>query len=591
MSSQNDDRPVPGDDGLGGEADQTVRAAFRELQASAHRVDPGAALPRVGAVWAGAKPAALVPVAIVLVVVAAIGIGVLVTRGGGPEQVTTDGGDPDDGVPAGTGEPADGDLEGSWTLTDGVRLVDGWPVTLVLEGDRFFGTSACNSYGGQHQIAGSSIGFGEVGATAIGCESEVMESEQEYLAALASVESFALDGGRLTLRGTGVELVFERATRVETSELVDVTWLLVELVDDDVASSVGGTGAHLHLASDGTVDAGTGCRSLSGTWQLVGDHQILFPDLAADGSCSAELADQDNYVIGVLGDGFTAQVDGDRLTVTSSGNEGLVFRRATGEETLEEPTSADQVGFAFDETLIWSVILVAEDDVLNVRAGPGVANEIVGELEPGEQGIVAGTEVVDVDGGRWRQVHTASIPGGWVNEAFLTAQPVDATAIEVEALSALVVRLVGGELPAELAGSGEGVWVGGIGVYADFPFPVRFVSWSEWGGPVDFTPQELLDADQDCPECSITPRDFLRLPPPGTDYEIVVDADLLAPDPGGGSTFQNGFVADLQAMWHLTVDVPASAPGALDWQRIHFFFDWRGGAPSLRAVYTWGWTP
>jgi hypothetical protein len=42
-------------------------------------------------------------------------------------------------------------------------------------------------------------------------------------------------------------------------------------------------------------------------------------------------------VITVLGDGFTAEVDGDRLTLTSSGNEGLLYRAITEDELAETP--------------------------------------------------------------------------------------------------------------------------------------------------------------------------------------------------------------------------------------------------------------
>jgi hypothetical protein len=36
--------------------------------------------------------------------------------------------------------------------------------------------------------------------------------------------------------------------------------------------------------------------------------------------CPADLANQDGYVVGVLGDGFTVAIEGDRLTVTAMGN-------------------------------------------------------------------------------------------------------------------------------------------------------------------------------------------------------------------------------------------------------------------------------
>jgi heat shock protein HslJ len=81
------------------------------------------------------------------------------------------------------------------------------------------------------------------------------------------------------------------------------------------------------LTSDGRVIGSTGCRGLTGEFVIDGDT-IVFTTFAAEGECPADLANQDGFVVTVLGDGFTVTIDGDQLTVTSRGNEGLVYRRA-----------------------------------------------------------------------------------------------------------------------------------------------------------------------------------------------------------------------------------------------------------------------
>jgi hypothetical protein len=50
------------------------------------------------------------------------------------------------------------------------------------------------------------------------------------------------------------------------------------------------------------------------------------PEMAAEGECPPDLQAQDDQVISVLGDGFRASVEGQVLSLTSSGGLGLVYR-------------------------------------------------------------------------------------------------------------------------------------------------------------------------------------------------------------------------------------------------------------------------
>jgi hypothetical protein len=58
----------------------------------------------------------------------------------------------------------------------------------------------------------------------------------------------------------------------------------------------------------------------------VKGDEILAAELAAEGHCPAGLAEQDGHVVTVLGDGFTVAIEGNQLTLTSTGNLGLVYR-------------------------------------------------------------------------------------------------------------------------------------------------------------------------------------------------------------------------------------------------------------------------
>ena len=66
----------------------------------------------------------------------------------------------------------------------------------------------------------------------------------------------------------------------------------------------------------------------------------------------------------------------------------------------------------------WSVTDVASDDVLNVRAGPGVEHAIVATLAFDESGVI----VRDDFGNGWFLVLGPTGQVGWVNGAFLTPE-------------------------------------------------------------------------------------------------------------------------------------------------------------------------
>lgn len=229
-----------------------------------------------------------------------------------------------------SGEPFD--PQGSWELTSGqadgaaIPIVDDHPITLTIEGSEIGGTSACNHYGGRLTITGGRLEISDLGMTMMGCEEPVMAAEAAYTAALAAVESIGGDGDQLVLSGPNVELRFAALAPPPTAELVDTVWRLETLFVGDVASSTMGEPATLELRSDGTFSGSTGCRSFNGEWLEQGE-QIVAPSFAMDETeCPADLGQQDDHVVSVIGDGFVPSVEGDLLTLVDPGGVGLVYR-------------------------------------------------------------------------------------------------------------------------------------------------------------------------------------------------------------------------------------------------------------------------
>ncbi|WP_166348685.1 META domain-containing protein [Phytoactinopolyspora limicola] len=225
----------------------------------------------------------------------------------------------------------DGAIDGEWELTEGtgpggpLPLADDYRVTLTIDGTQIGGVSACNHYGATASRDGDTFAIAEIESTAMGCEPTAMDLEVAYHEALRDVATATREGDVLVLAGPLTDLRFTEIPPVPTAELVGTEWLLDTLIDGEVASSVGGDPATLLLAADGSLTATTGCRELIGQYTEAGGEVVVTELAVTDQLCPDELQAQDEHVIDVIGDGFQADVEGDRLTLTSTGGLGLVY--------------------------------------------------------------------------------------------------------------------------------------------------------------------------------------------------------------------------------------------------------------------------
>lgn len=226
-------------------------------------------------------------------------------------------------------------IEASWELRSGTRngepltVMDSHPITMTLAAGEIGGTAACNSYGGQYSISGSEFNIeGGLAVTEMACLSaEVMDSEQQFLDALTSVNEVVLTNEGLVLRGPDTELSFERLDPVPTSDLIGTVWILDGLARGDAVTSpmASAAPATLELFEDGTFVGSTGCRDISGSYEVTG-AEVQFTNWGADGECTVELQEQDSRVISGLEGGFRVEIDGNQMRTWVSGDEGLIYR-------------------------------------------------------------------------------------------------------------------------------------------------------------------------------------------------------------------------------------------------------------------------
>ncbi|MGB7859026.1 MAG: META domain-containing protein [Acidimicrobiia bacterium] len=236
-------------------------------------------------------------------------------------------------VSACLGSDFEDSLDGAWQLMSGssdgmpIELIASHPITMSLDSESIGGTASCNSYGGGVRISNNTFRVSGLAVTEMACSpSETMEVERIYLQALELVDEVGItESGTLTLSGPGVELEFERLDPVPAGELTGTVWVLDGLIAGQAVTAASGERATLELFTDGSFIGSTGCRDISGSYQISG-AEVVFTNWGATGDCPAELAEQDSRVVSALEGGFRVEIDADRLTTWVTGDEGLVYR-------------------------------------------------------------------------------------------------------------------------------------------------------------------------------------------------------------------------------------------------------------------------
>ncbi len=81
-----------------------------------------------------------------------------------------------------------------------VSPIVGTTLTARFDASNITGQSGCNDFSGGYSVSGSNISIGQLISGMMACEQNVMEQEQQYLAALQSASTYQFDGNRLILR-------------------------------------------------------------------------------------------------------------------------------------------------------------------------------------------------------------------------------------------------------------------------------------------------------------------------------------------------------------------------------------------------------
>jgi heat shock protein HslJ len=218
-------------------------------------------------------------------------------------------------------------LEGSaWDL---VRHVSGGALVAVPAGihadvvfarETVSGSAGCNRYTGGYGASGSAIAFGPLATTMMACPPPASEVEAAYLAALATVVSYAVTADRLTLLDASGAVVVEYAAVPRDAYLGSWSARMVNNGRQAVASIEAGSEITLEIRDDGGASGNATCNPYMGTCTVVG-RAIAIGALATTRMVCAtpELAAQEQAYLAALGRAAAWEVSGDVLELRDAG--------------------------------------------------------------------------------------------------------------------------------------------------------------------------------------------------------------------------------------------------------------------------------
>jgi heat shock protein HslJ len=195
------------------------------------------------------------------------------------------------------------------------------------------GIAACNEYGGDVETSGGRFRWLNGGINEMGCLPEVNETEARYVKSLGTADSIERTDDRLTLTGPNVELVYELVPESPATSITALTWNLESIIHGRGPNAPASTArpAEMLFNSDGTFEADTGCRKLTGEWYQYGDWIGFGRSTSSEERCTGEAYAHHELLLGIT-DGFTFEMGNRQMTVYGRHSDtGLVFRAEHGD--------------------------------------------------------------------------------------------------------------------------------------------------------------------------------------------------------------------------------------------------------------------
>ena len=244
----------------------------------------------------------------------------------------------------GAGDTGQVDLQGTYTAdsidSDAHTLVEGTTIRVTFgdssSGDNVRVHAGCNTMSGAASVSDGTLVVEHLGSTEMGCPPELMAQDEwlgEFLTGSPRIEQ---DDGAFTLTSDETTIRFATEPQTPDASLQGTAWKL-----EAILSGSGANGTASSVPTDARdpmlrftngvagwdVRFSTGCNTGGGPVEIGGEVMDFGALVTTKMACAGAVGDLEKTFLGVLGNGTTYVIDGDRLTLTAAdGDSGLVFR-------------------------------------------------------------------------------------------------------------------------------------------------------------------------------------------------------------------------------------------------------------------------
>ena len=208
----------------------------------------------------------------------------------------------------------------SWALTNMGSATPATAATLIFAADNAGGLAGCNTFTGAYTATASALTFGPLATTRKLCEPAANTFEVAYLAALAKVAKYTIDGTTLTLSDTSGAALLTYAAAAPTD--IEGSWEVTGFNTGSAVSSVAlGSTIDMTFDAEGQVSGNSGCNQFSGGYSTDGNSIAIGPLMSTMRACADEAVNtQEQQFLAALDQAETWSISGDHLELRGAGD-------------------------------------------------------------------------------------------------------------------------------------------------------------------------------------------------------------------------------------------------------------------------------
>lgn len=182
------------------------------------------------------------------------------------------------------------------------------------------GSAGCNNYTAAYEVDGENITFNmsPAATTRRACPEPIMDQENDYLAALASVSTFSVSEDELALNDSSDTVV--AVYSAVSQDLADTSWIVVGYNNGTggVVSVQADTSITASFGGDGQLTGNASCNDYFGPHETDVNNIAMGPFGTTRKLCPDPIMDQENQYLAALETAVTYKFDGITLNMRTA---------------------------------------------------------------------------------------------------------------------------------------------------------------------------------------------------------------------------------------------------------------------------------